>query len=891
MDSDSKREQRGSDKMEIDSSSNLSSAEESKKASQDKVRALLMEHIDRYMNGCGNPQCANTNCASHVPPPPPLSKADVVRKALSFVQTRAPLCPRVTASPAPSPVPSPSLPNPLGSPLSPPLKPVVSSPTSTPSKAPETERKLSTRSDDSPRPCTQPAHPLDLNEVSALFEEAKTSGDYKKVIRRVGHVFSEMNELNYAFVRKVEVQSPAMCELASAEEKNPGICFPDLDRAYALLMAEEKVASVLTNSLARLIKYPEFFKIPSPSIKAEELRKYLIILECPWFQDADSYDTLSRLLKHISSLPKQLLQILRGWFSRLSASRLRKLVIALNTFLVVRYYQFGKINDDVFAICRVLTLLNDASQKPAYAAPQPIQMSPFGAPSKAPVDPHGFALPTSHSSLNISSTEEKKIDSGAHRHIGVSAMEVDAEEPTRVVSSAYVSKYFSLPTLEPKTIDEGDTKRMSKDVHTILPFDVFYNDAVNDIDDEAIFLQHREWMLKRPSICDFPFILNPAFKTHVLQLDARYQMRDQMHEAIERSFMGMAVPYLVLHVRRDNLIGDTLTNMHEQRVGDFKKPLKVKFVGEEGIDEGGVRKEFFQLIIKELFESGYDMFTYDAETGNYWFNKDTTTTNIEFELIGTMMGLAIYNSVILDIHFPSVIYKKLVDQPPTFADFKESFPTLARSFEKLLSFDGDVESTFCQTFSIEWEVFGETKVFELKEGGSKIPLSNENRTEYVDLYIDYVIDKSISKQFKSFYHGFHKVVGGDALRLFRPEEVELLVCGSSDLDFEALEASTEYDSGYNKNSAVIRNFWKVVHDLTLEEKKQLLCFCTGTDRVPIKGLASLGLTISRQGPDSDRLPTAHTCFNHLLLPDYSSLQKLERNLKLAIQNSKGFGLL
>ena len=65
-------------------------------------------------------------------------------------------------------------------------------------------------------------------------------------------------------------------------------------------------------------------------------------------------------------------------------------------------------------------------------------------------------------------------------------------------------------------------------------------------------------------------------------------------------------------------------------------------------------------------------------------------------------------------------------------------------------------------------------------------------------------------------------------------------------------------------------FWKVVHGLQPEQQKQLLFFVTGSDRVPIKGLASLTppFTISRAGPHSDRLPTAHTCFNHLLLPDY-----------------------
>jgi HECT-domain (ubiquitin-transferase) len=48
--------------------------------------------------------------------------------------------------------------------------------------------------------------------------------------------------------------------------------------------------------------------------------------------------------------------------------------------------------------------------------------------------------------------------------------------------------------------------------------------------------------------------------------------------------------------------------------------------------------------------------------------------------------------------------------------------------------------------------------------------------------------------------------------------------------------------------------------------------------------------IQRDGPDSDKLPTSHTCFNTLLLPEYASRDKMLNRLKLAIMNAEGFGL-
>jgi ubiquitin-protein ligase E3 A len=68
-------------------------------------------------------------------------------------------------------------------------------------------------------------------------------------------------------------------------------------------------------------------------------------------------------------------------------------------------------------------------------------------------------------------------------------------------------------------------------------------------------------------------------------------------------------------------------------------------------------------------------------------------------------------------------------------------------------------------------------------------------------------------------------------------------------------------------------------------------FCTGSDRAPLKGLASLKFVIEKHGEEEFRLPSAHTCFNHLLLPAYKSKEVLEAKLLQAIENCHGFGLI
>lgn len=216
---------------------------------------------------------------------------------------------------------------------------------------------------------------------------------------------------------------------------------------------------------------------------------------------------------------------------------------------------------------------------------------------------------------------------------------------------------------------------------------------------------------------------------------------------------------------------------------------------------------------------------------------------------------------------------------------------MANGLQKLLTFEGDVESTFCYAFETPITKSDGTVVnIELKPGGSEIPVTNGNRKEYVELYIEWLFTSAVQDQFEPFFSGFRLVSDGSALRMCRPEELEQLVCGSRELNFEDLKEETEY-VGFVESSPQIRWFWQITLAMNEDEKKKLLQFVTGSDRAPIEGLRSLPFRIQRNGPDSDRLPTSHTCFSVLMLPEYSNKEKLRKHLMTAIQNSQGFGLM
>merc|ERR1719471_2432714 len=223
-------------------------------------------------------------------------------------------------------------------------------------------------------------------------------------------------------------------------------------------------------------------------------------------------------------------------------------------------------------------------------------------------------------------------------------------------------------------------------------------------------------------------------------------------------------------------------------------------------------------------------------------------------------------------------------------DFREFDPAQMASFDKMLKMT-DAELAGMDTrFEYSYTFMDQEKVIELKEGGSDIVVNSSNRQEYVERYINFVLNTSIEQQFNEFKRGFELVCQGPALNLFKWKELELLVCGSPEFDFEALEGACHYQDGYTKDSGIIKWLWEILHSLDEPAKRKFLEFATGSDRVPIRGLGALRLVITKAGGDLNQLPTSHTCFNHLLLPEYKTKAELRARLLKAMEYCKGFGL-
>lgn len=439
-----------------------------------------------------------------------------------------------------------------------------------------------------------------------------------------------------------------------------------------------------------------------------------------------------------------------------------------------------------------------------------------------------------------------------------------------------------------------------------IAVDQFYNESLCDelLANEArqISLDLRR-LFARPGaapqfcFCKHPFVLTAELKSDVLDFENRFSQ--QRHSQSPSGFMfgPMQMPFLGIRVRRENIIEDTLGALELCDPLDLKKQLRVQFENEDGIDAGGVKKEFFQLIVREIFDPKYGMYKKYDDDRMFWFSPGSEDMR-EFELIGTILGLSIYNSVILDLHFPRYLFRRLSMHPydsqsiePTLDDLAGLDPRLADGLRRLLDYDQpDVEDVFALRFVIVSEEFGAHVEHPLVPGGADIAVTAGNRAQYVQAYVNWILVDSVRRQLDAFVRGFRLTCNTVFFQSFRSSELELLVCGEPTLDFAALRAGARYDNGYSAEHPVIQRFWTVVSALSDDEKRRFLFFCTGSDRSPIGGLSKLHLSIVRNAADLSHLPTSHTCFNVLLLPEYSCVDMMKRQLLLAILHHEGFGM-
>ncbi|KAF9089451.1 hypothetical protein BGX23_006694 [Mortierella sp. AD031] len=352
-----------------------------------------------------------------------------------------------------------------------------------------------------------------------------------------------------------------------------------------------------------------------------------------------------------------------------------------------------------------------------------------------------------------------------------------------------------------------------------------------------------------------------------------------------------------MKVRRSHIFEDSYHEIMRQSPTDLKKRLMIKFEGEDGLDYGGLSREFFFLLSHEMFNPFYCLFEYSAHDNYTLQINPHSSINPEhlnyFKFIGRVVGLAIFHRRLLDAFFIVSFYKMILKKKVTLADLESVDADVYRNLNWLLDDETGAE-TLDTTFSTNDERFGEIVTIDLKEGGRDIEVTEENKKEYVDLMTEWRIARRVEEQFKAFAEGFHQLIPQELVTVFDERELELLMGGISEIDCDDWKKHTDY-RGYTEQDEVVQWFWKCIRSWDSEKKARLLQFTTGTSRIPVNGFKDLQgsdgprrFTIEKSG-EIGQLPKAHTCFNRIDLPPYKSYDVLVNKLTMAVEETVGFG--
>ncbi|XP_030745904.1 E3 ubiquitin-protein ligase Nedd-4 isoform X2 [Sitophilus oryzae] len=411
-------------------------------------------------------------------------------------------------------------------------------------------------------------------------------------------------------------------------------------------------------------------------------------------------------------------------------------------------------------------------------------------------------------------------------------------------------------------------------------------------DGRIFFIDHNT----RTTQWDDPRLSNPEIAGPAIPYSRDYKRKYEYLKTSLRKPTNVPNKFEI-KVRRRSILEDSFRVIRTvARVDLLKTKLWVEFEGEVGLDYGGLAREWFYLLSKEMFNPYYGLFEYSA-MDNYTLQINPTSGLCNedhlayFKFIGRVAGMAVYHGKLLDAFFIRPFYKMMLSKP---IDLKDMESVDSEYYKSLLWIKENDPAGLDLTFSVDEEIFGRTTVHELIEGGANVPLENSNKDEYIKCIIQWRFVGRVQEQMNAFLEGFSDLVPLSVIKIFDENELELLMCGIQHIDVKDWKQNTVYKGDYHCNHLVVQYFWRVVLSFTNEMRARLLQFVTGTSRVPMNGFKELygsnGLqlfTIEKWGT-TDNYPRAHTCFNRLDLPPYESYAQLKEKLVKAIEGSQGF---
>ncbi|RHY21926.1 hypothetical protein DYB36_011630 [Aphanomyces astaci] len=341
-----------------------------------------------------------------------------------------------------------------------------------------------------------------------------------------------------------------------------------------------------------------------------------------------------------------------------------------------------------------------------------------------------------------------------------------------------------------------------------------------------------------------------------------------------------------LVVSRDTILEQSLTGLAKTPLRNLCTLSVITLEHETAVDAGGVTREWYSVLALAILEPSQGLFIVtNQDDQSFFINPNSERVHGPNHLerylaIGRLLGRAIIDEQVLPFHFCVPLFKMLLGYPISIEDIRYLDPTVYSSLTYIRDCD-DVDD-LALTFSVSVDT--DVPEVELVVGGRDVGVTNANKAEYVERMVQYLMFERVAPQLQRLVQGLYDVLPQELLMPFDYKELELILCGFSEIDVGDWKRSTIVSKSLED---VVGWFWDVVEfDMTPSDRAKLLQFTTGSSRVPIQGFKGLTSYDGRLCPFSlhgtpyvkGAFPKVHSCFNRIDLPTYPSRELLREGL-------------
>jgi ubiquitin-protein ligase E3 C len=315
-------------------------------------------------------------------------------------------------------------------------------------------------------------------------------------------------------------------------------------------------------------------------------------------------------------------------------------------------------------------------------------------------------------------------------------------------------------------------------------------------------------------------------------------------------------------ITREEILDDAFVNLGGLSQRQWKSPFHIQLVDkfglpEAGIDGGGLTKEFLTAVCQEAFKSR-KLFMETPERLVYPCTKpEAARRTFLYEFIGRIVGKCLYENVLVDVEFASFFLLKWFGRHAYLDDLPSLDEQIYSSLVFIKQYHDDFER-LALTFSTQIDVDGQHHVIDLIPNGREIPVTYQNRLQYIQLEANYRLNVSMQKQSSAFVSGLSDLIDVKWLVMFNQKELQTLVGGDGgkSIDVNELKNNTVL-GGYTDHDKTVVMFWEVMREMKEEDKRKLLKFVTSVERPPLLGFKELSpkFSLRKAGSDNSRVFT------------------------------------